>query len=415
MNAPQPSARTKVLSLHWLHGRLARTTASGEFIAEVDGLRFLAISAVILHHLTASYLETTRRLGAVRLPAQWWEVFPQSKVIAWGYAGHFGVHLFFVISGFILALPFARAYAENSPRPHLGSYFLRRLVRLEPPYVINLALAFLGIVLINPGWGSFIPHFFASLPYLHGLIFGQSSWINGVAWSLEVEAQFYLTMPLLALIFAVRPRMLRRALIGLEILALAYLAGKWMNKPEHPRLQLSLFNQLHFFLAGFLLADLYLARSSRGFRFGLRWDALAALAGAGIFEILTRRYHLYFLTPWLIMALYAGLFLGRIGHALLRQPWAVAIGGMCYTIYLYHFMIINLLAPWTMRWASPERPILWDFLIQCALLVPPILLASAILFIGIEKPFMNLSRAVGRRFRRGDEGRAAISTCCSKS
>ncbi len=100
---------------------------------------------------------------------------------------------------------------------------------------------------------------------------------------------------------------------------------------------------------------------------------MTVLAGASVFVILTRRYDLYYLTPLLIMVLYTGLFLGRIGHFCIRQRWIDVIGGMCYSIYLYHFMIIDLLAPWTMLIASPERSLRNDFLLQCLLLIPPIL------------------------------------------
>ncbi|MFI5366055.1 MAG: acyltransferase family protein [Candidatus Binatia bacterium] len=379
--------------------RLLRTTASGEFIPEIDGLRCIAIAAVVLHHITASYLRTTRRFGVLDLPAQWWDVFPKSRVIAIGYAGHFGVPLFFVISGFILVLPFVRSYRQGTTKPHLGSYYLRRLVRLEAPYVVNVTIAFLLIVLTNVGWRTFIPHFAATLVYLHGPIFGQASWVNGVAWSLEVEVQFYIVMPVLAMVFAVRSRAARRILLVAAILVLAYLVQQLIHGDLNPRLQLSLLNYLHFFMAGFLLADLYDAHAARGFRRGWFGDALAVLAGASIYLILTRRYDLYYLTPVLIVVLYVGLFLGRVGHACITQPWAVAIGGMCYTVYLYHFMIIDLLARWTMSLASPAHALVGDFILQCVLLVPPIVLVSMVLYLLVEQPFMNLSRAVSRRFR----------------
>ena len=44
----------------------------------------------------------------------------------------FGVDMFFMISGFVLALPFATRYLAHGPRVSLRSYFLRRLTRLEP-------------------------------------------------------------------------------------------------------------------------------------------------------------------------------------------------------------------------------------------------------------------------------------------
>ena len=312
--------------------RLSRTTGSGSFIPEVDGLRCIAIGAVILHHVTASYLTTTRRLGAVDLPAHWWDLFPRSTAVVVGYSGYFGVNLFFVISGFILALPFVRSDREGSRRPHLGAYYVRRVVRLEAPDMINIAAAFLLIVLTNSGWRVFVPHMLASLFYAHGAVFGQASWVNGVAWSLEVEVQFYLVMPLLAGVFVVRRATLRRGLLVAGILATAWLATVVSRGGLHPRLQLSLCNYLQFFLAGFLLADLDQAHGTRPLRRLLRWDAAAVLSGAAIFVIITRRYDLFPLTPFLIAILFVGLFLGRMGHAVISRRAVVVIGGMCYTI-----------------------------------------------------------------------------------
>ncbi len=95
-----------------------------------------------------------------------------------------------------------------------------------------------------------------------------------------------------------------------------------------------------------------------------------------------------------------GLFLGSLGHRLLRQPMAVIIGGMCYTIYLYHFMIIDLIAPWTMRLASPAHSIPADLILQCLLMVPPVLLVSVVIFVLVERPCMRLSAGFISGFRR---------------
>lgn len=384
-----------------------RETSSGRFIPEVDGLRFVAITAVVVHHITAAYVETTRRFGAIELPRQWWEVFPTATTIAVGYAGHFGVHLFFVISGFILALPYAEAYRQGQPRPPLSSYYLRRLVRLEPPFLINMLLAFAVIYGTNSGWRDFLPHLLPSLVYMHGPWYAEASWINGVSWSLEVEVQFYLVMPLLAYLLAPRAPASRRIGLLVLIVALAVAAKYGITRETFPRLELSLANQLHFFLAGFLLADLYQARPAVGLRRHAGWDLVAAAAGVAIYFVLTQRFGLSWLTPLLVVVLYIGLFRGPIGHAFLCNRFVLATGGMCYTIYLYHFLIIRLLAPYTMQLADPGVPLPFDFLLQCALLLPSALLASIGLFLAVEKPFLHLSQVVGRKFARGVESEAA--------
>src|SRR4051794_6304062 len=81
----------------WLDA-FRRITTSGEIIPEIDGLRFIAIAAVILHHL-ALFVSTQRKSDEGLL-----------------LVGQNGVELFFAISGFILAVPFAMQYLNAGKR-----------------------------------------------------------------------------------------------------------------------------------------------------------------------------------------------------------------------------------------------------------------------------------------------------------
>jgi peptidoglycan/LPS O-acetylase OafA/YrhL len=377
---------------------LARTTASGEFIPAVDGLRFIAIAAVVLHHITAEYIRVSQRFGAIELPRQWWDVFPQSPFLTLGYAGHFGVPLFFVISGFILTLPYVRSHDFNAPKPNIWSYYLRRIVRLDPPYIISLLVAFGIISLTNIGWRVFFPHLWASMLYLHGPIYGEASWVNGVAWSLEVEIQFYVVVPFLSKLFALRPIWLRRIILIALILGWAYAATGSIALERAPRLSISILNYLQFFLAGFLLADLYshhrIIRSFAG-------DLLAFASASAIYWILTQNYALYYLTPILIAAMYAGLISGQIGYRVITQRWIVTIGGMCYSIYLYHYLVINLLTPLSARLMDQTHPLGLELLLQAIVLIPPVLILLAGFYVGVEKPCMQISRWIGKKTSAG--------------
>ena len=71
--------------------RLRRITSSGDYIPEIDGLRFVAILSVVLYHLYGFLPNSGAGL-------------PLQPAVSHGYRG---VNLFYVISGFVLALPFA--------------------------------------------------------------------------------------------------------------------------------------------------------------------------------------------------------------------------------------------------------------------------------------------------------------------
>lgn len=392
MDHPQTSLRDAARSkIRWLAGKLSRVTSTGELIPEVDGLRFIAISAVLFHHLLAMYLSGSGRSPEVRTYAQWFAAADQSWLVIPAYCGHFGVNLFFVISGFILALPFAKRAFNQQAAPNLKSYYLRRVTRIEPPYLLSLIVIFF---IHWRQWGigpQLIPNLVASFFYSHGLVYGRESAINGVAWSLEIEIQFYLLTPLLVLIFRLRNAAARRALIVALIVGFGLLS-QWVIYPSgSARLPLTLLNFAHYFLTGFLLADLYLTGRLRSPDKRLSWDAVTLGAAAAIIATLSRFGQFYFLLPLMVGLLYAGFFLGRMSNAFVRARWIVIIGGMCYTIYLYHILIISNLMTQTMPMASITRPFNLDFALQLLLILPVVFAGCALLFFFGEKPFMRWS------------------------
>jgi peptidoglycan/LPS O-acetylase OafA/YrhL len=375
----------------WLAGKLSRVTSSGELIPEIDGLRFIAISTVLFHHLLAMYLLNSGRNPEVRTYAEWQAASGLSWLVMPAYCGHFGVNLFFVISGFILALPFAKRAFDSQPAPGLKSYYLRRVTRIEPPYLLSLIAIFL-IHWEQSGEGlRLVPNLIASLFYSHGLVYGRDSLINGVTWSLEIEIQFYLLVPLLVKMFRLRGVVTRRAILTSLILGFGLLSQRVIYPSGSARLCLSLPNFAHYFLAGFLLADLYLTGSLRLPKKRFAWDAVTAAAALAIGATLSRYGQFYYLLPLLIALLFAGFFLGRISNAFVRARWIVIIGGMCYTIYLYHIVIVANLMTKTIAFASQTRPFNLDFLVQLMMILPVVFAACAALFVFTEKPFMRWS------------------------
>lgn len=354
---------------------LRRIITSNRFIPEVDGFRFIAIFVVILAHIYGQCGPLPGH-GAI------------SRAIPYLVAdGTRGVYLFFTISGFILALPFARQHLQAGSVVNLRSYFRRRITRLEPPYVLVMLLRFPLLFTFKYGAGTHLfSHLLASLFYVHSLVYGSASIINPPAWSLEVEIQFYLLTPLLTGFFLIRDKRLRRAVLIGSILV----AGVTSILFIHPgsRVSLSLLNYLQYFLAGFLLCDLYLA----GDRLSLpawSWDAIGVTSLLWI--LVNRAVWFPAALPFAALALYLAGFHGYVVRAFFRFSPVSLIGGMCYSLYLTHSTVIAGMHPlvtWLKHSALPGNFLLLLILGLCCLAT---LFFGVIFFLLIERPCMNPS------------------------
>jgi peptidoglycan/LPS O-acetylase OafA/YrhL len=373
-----PDSPQRVRIGSWLLARFSRETNSGRFIPEMDGLRFAAIGMVVLFHLNG-YLMAKSTAYAVSTARSDW-LAPVALV------GFHGVELFFVISGFILALPFAAHHIKGKPSVDLRKYYLRRLTRLEPPYVFALlGLFFLAACTKGKPPASFYRHLGASFLYMHGLIYGTFSPALGVAWSLEIEVQFYLLVPLLTLLFAIKRPTFRR--VGLAALIVATLTAQSLFLRHSPRVSLSILAYLQFFLVGFLLADVFLVHWGMAPRRRMVWD-LVALAGWPLLWILLRSSAFtHWMFPVWVFFLYCAAFLGKFTNRVFSNRWITAIGGMCYSIYLIHYEVISAAGRFT-KVIAPNVPY-WVYLgVQLVLVGSAVVAICALYFILIEKPCM---------------------------
>lgn len=375
--ADSPHERT---GWHRFLDRFSRRTSSGRFIPEVDGIRFFAIALVVAFHLD-DYVGRNA-VGA--------EPGAGGIEFAGRYLGNGnrGVQLFFVLSGFILALPFAGHFLAGRKRPSVRAYYLRRLTRLEPPYVVAMCgLAAAAVLLGTLGVSEAGRHLGASLAYAHNLIFGIPSRVNGVAWTLEVEVQFYLLAPLLARVFGVRSRPLRRGIIIAVVVVSALLQNIFLHD-EIGRAELSLLNFVQYFLLGFLFADIYITDWSESPRRDSRlWDAVA-LAGwpTLLFVDLTTEAGRWVLPP-LLFALFYATFRGRATGSVFRRHVLTTIGGMCYSIYLLHYPLMSMLSRLTRDMEVGSYGA--DLLLQALIVLPILLLVSGTFFLAVERPCMD--------------------------
>jgi peptidoglycan/LPS O-acetylase OafA/YrhL len=357
--------------------RLRRITSSLKYVPEIDGIRFIAILSVIIYHLSGdiyrhSTPEYLRALG--------------SNGLVWLTGNlNFGVQMFFVLSGYVLALPFAGQLLGRGPRVSLWRYFRRRLTRLEPPYILILIIFFWLKVLGGRGTvASLWPHLLASVFYVHNQVYGEPSSIDFVAWSLEIEVQFYILAPFIAaLLYRPADAFARRIGILVAMMLSAYIASLGLGDP---RIDNSLIGQLPYFLAGFLLADLRTLEPSV-LAGRVRWDLVGLAALALPYILMYWQLPILYFAPLIVATAYYSIFHSVALRRFLRLALVSTIGGMCYTIYLVHNYVIALCGMYTERFGA-GYPFAVRLCLQAAMILPVVLIVSTVLFVLIERPCM---------------------------
>lgn len=206
----------------------------------LDGLRGSAILLVLLSHTSNAGIN----------------LFP---FINFSGVGKSGVFLFFVLSAFLLTLPFVKKGAEAVNKYFLMNYLIRRIFRIYPLYIFYLLLALLTSLVL---WKIFnldrplgIPFYLSPNDFFGQLFLMQS---RGVTWSILVEFRYYFILPILAITYAtiLKNNVILSTILTIILIVLNDFVWPEMVPPElvtnDPRLR----TYLPIFLIGSLLAVL---------------------------------------------------------------------------------------------------------------------------------------------------------------
>jgi peptidoglycan/LPS O-acetylase OafA/YrhL len=136
-------------------------------IAPLDGLRAISITLVIIGHLV--------KWGHISLP-----------II--GSYDTLGVHVFFVLSGYLITTLLLKEY-DRSSTVTLRTFYVRRAFRIFPAALVFLAVA-TTLHWHEMRWS----HLAAALFYVANMDYSRP-WVFGHLWSLSIEEQFYLIWP----------------------------------------------------------------------------------------------------------------------------------------------------------------------------------------------------------------------------
>ncbi|HVT14546.1 MAG TPA: acyltransferase [Fimbriimonadaceae bacterium] len=351
------------------------TSAASGHLRHVDGLRALAALFVVVHHAYLTIWPIDYRVYPSGLDA---------LLTNWAVFGHFGVSVFIVISGYVLALP----HAAGSRKFEAGRFYIRRCRRILPVYYASIALCLVLIAtVIGHKTGT---HWDISIPVTRdGLIehllmvqhiFGSAN-INHVLWSIGVEWQIYLVFPLLFLLWRKAgscTTLLVGTVVGYGIHYLLRHTPYAGATPEY----------LALFCMGMFAAKPPKAK-------GVPWGLLAAGSALIIVAICQRLpVGLVMIRYWYLDAVVgfgtACLLIRttEAGAARRALEWSplVRIGTFSYSLYLVHAPLLQV--AWQLMPATHERSSAAFGLLLLASILP-ILGFSYLFFLAFERPFMS--------------------------
>ena len=358
-----------------------KTLKDKVYIGAIDGLRGVAILMVIYQHLLATPISNwLTRYGGFSYP----------YIVANGWMG---VGLFFVLSGFVLALPYFTNARRLETKNDFRAYYQHRAMRLLPLFV------FMAIISYLVGAARGYDHLRSlALVLSTGSMFTASEFfpkINGPFWSLMIEIWFSVLFPFLVL--ALQRYHWAKVVIPTLLIAISWrIAGAYfpfVDTHINPVKDFIL-ARLDDFLVGMLIAYCYARQTLPVHRSGLMFVAgwLSIAVTAFLWDLRMQN-----LIPVVCVAFLNNL--SQIGFGLILisvlQPgwprawlsvWALRVlGAMCFSVYCWHSLLIT-----PVLWSNP-----YDLELQLQFWVS-LILFSALTYRFIEFP---QERSLAKLFR----------------
>ena len=302
-----------------------------ERILALDGLRTVAIAMVVAYHVDKTLVP----------------------------AGHWGVPLFFVLSGFVITGSLC-AEIDRTGRLDLGSFYRKRLLRIVPA----LLVVCLALLAVGTAWSQVAPSIglYANYARVEGLALGRLTH----TWFIAVIAQFYLVWPL---VIAAIPARRRALIIGVlaavaivwRVVAIGVMSPGWVYNATDT-------NAAALFVGAYLAVAGLRARRATA----VAWS-LPALLGLMLLPVFGDSGRLVLWGGFVALALSSLVLLyASTGPAWLENRLMLRIAEVSFGIYLWHYVFVRADIPlWAAfvftagttaaSWWLVERPLVrWD-------------------------------------------------------
>lgn len=316
-------------------------------LTELDALRGLAAISVVLYHYLFRYQEIYG-LDYGYSP--------------YAYFGQYGVHFFFIISGFVIHWSLDRTKSPTD-------FVVSRLSRLYPVYWACVFLTFSAVAILGlEGRQVSLGHAVTNALMFHEYL--RIPHVDGVYWTLTLELQFYCFIFALYLI-----GQLRNSEIWFSILVVA-----------------SAINAVGSDFLPSIIAKVFMLKFSMYFTIGLcafkKYNREFGVAtGCCLAVAITSVWFVFSIGEFVLTLLFAGLFFSIVdGKArFLRTKWLGFLGGISYPLYLLHqnigYALLNL---------GHDNDI--AAYIAVPLIVVAVMIISSFMHFAIELPAMNYIR-----------------------
>lgn len=348
-------------------------------IDSLDGLRGLAVLQVFLSHTSHNHFF----------------LFPS---LDFAGIGKSGVYLFFILSAFLLTVPFIEKGKNCLNKTFFVNYFSRRFFRIYPLFFVYLGLSLLisiflwRIIGANEPIG--LPLLISFTDFLKHLALIEG---EGVTWSILVEFRYYFLIPIIGIFYAFT---LKNNFFWLCVSTALLIAGCQLGWPEDttslypPRLA----PYLSIFVLGSFSAAMYCKYKTSSLADSQKFKTFIDILGVSALGLLTFMtpsvykaitgadinydyFHREFLIHGLLWS--AVLFACLAGKGAIRRCLEISslryLGFISFSVYFFHTIVIH-----TLKNFFPDTPLIAWVTLACTLVV------SHLSWTLIEKPSANI-------------------------
>ncbi|MDT9593556.1 acyltransferase [Nocardioides zeae] len=334
------------------------------------------------------------------------------------WPGHVGVTIFFFLSGYLITT-LLRREREKTGRIALGKFYLRRLLRIQPPALVAIALCVLvGVVAVpdttQNAWGILAEVFNVTNYYMVAVFADTGNAHHGLPpessmlWSLAVEEHFYLLFPALMIGLALLGADRRRT--GWILLGMAAVAPVWriflhLDGATFYRLYVSTDTRYDGLLVGAAVALLWNPALGDRTPFAVSRqliDRVLTPAALIVFAAAALAPHPFRLTVvdtllYLCLVPIFWTLIASPDHVLSRSMnhrWVAHIGLLSFSIYLLHRLVLAIVE----RGGLPA-------VVTDGVAFGVTIAAAQVVFVTVERPLGDV-----RKRLEGGAGRKAVAT-----